>query len=91
MNGDDIYKQAIAKFGIAKQTDMLIEEMAELTQSLLKNRRKPNDGAVLENVYEEFADVTIVMRRIQTLLFPEQLAGHVAYKLVKLKQLIDKD
>jgi len=36
---DDIYKKSIDTFGVKSQVDMLIEEMSELTQVLLKWRR----------------------------------------------------
>lgn len=90
LSSDDIYKSAIEKFGVNKQIDMLIEEMSELTQALLKHRRKPDNIEVLDNLHEEFADVTIVMRQIACILSKEDVAGYVAYKIIKLKQLIDK-
>lgn len=87
---ETIYQQAIKKFGVDKQVDMLIEEMAELTQALLKVRRYPNDIHRLDNVHEEFADVTIVMRQIETLLFKEQLSEMIAHKEIKLEQKINQ-
>ncbi len=84
-----IYEQAIEKFGIEKQIDMLIEEMAELTQALLKYRRKQNQ-VTLENIWEEFVDVTIVMRQIELTLNPMEIDSMMSCKLDKLQRLIEK-
>ena len=58
-----LYAEAWETWGPQKQIDMLIEEMAELTQALLKARRQ---GAIFSNdVYEEIADVGICMGQIE--------------------------
>lgn len=58
-----LYADAWETWGLQKQIDMLIEEMAELTQALLKARRQ---GAVFSNdVYEEMADVGICMGQVE--------------------------
>jgi len=36
---DELFKQAVEKWGAIAQVDMMIEEMAELTKALLKHRR----------------------------------------------------
>ena len=55
-------------YGEKKQTDMMIEEMSELTKALLKFRRKlSNNGDIsheLENIMEELADVQIMLWQI---------------------------
>ena len=51
---------AIMKYGCDKQTDVAIEEMAELTQSLIHNRRgRP------ANIPEEIADVEIMLEQLK--------------------------
>lgn len=37
---ENILLQAIVEYGAEAQTDMMIEEMSELTKALLKHRRK---------------------------------------------------
>jgi len=59
------HQRALNKFGEQNQKDMAIEEMAELTQALLKERRGGD-----HNVAEEIADVTIVLDQLK-LLYPE--------------------
>lgn len=55
-------------YGATAQTDIMIEEMSELTKALLKFRRKLlSDGDIkheLENVMEELADVQIILWQI---------------------------
>ncbi len=86
--GQKIYREAIDKFGEQSQYDMLIEEMAELTQAILKNRRRNKPGTITENLHEEFADVQIVMAQIQLCLNPVRLQFWKQEKLLRLSQRI---
>lgn len=56
----EICKNAINKFGAYHQLDMLIEEMAELTQSISKFKRDK-----IHNVEEEVADVEIMLEQLR--------------------------
>lgn len=58
-----LYHTAWVHWGGDAQIDMLIEEMAELTQALLKSRR--NGVAFSYAVLEEFSDVEICMEQIK--------------------------
>ena len=58
-----LYNWAWKHWGAETQIDMLIEEMAELTQALLKSRR--NGVAFSLAVIEEFADVQICMEQVK--------------------------
>lgn len=73
----NLHQQALTKFGEQKQKDMLIEEMSELTQALLKDRRGRES-----NIPEEIADVQIVLDQIK-LLYPDW----ISWEQVKLKRL----
>ena len=76
----DIYAETLLKYGRDRQIDKLIEEMAELTQALLKYKHgEPH------NVPEELADVQIVMRQLLP-LFPE----NKEWIENKLKKLVDR-
>lgn len=59
-----IFLKAIAKYGKEAQTDMMIEEMSELTKALLKYRRYPSDETI-ENIREEMADVKIMFDQME--------------------------
>ena len=61
-----VCKKAIVEFGVDAQTDMLIEEMSELTKALLKLRRAHNKHIEYYepekiDVAEEIADVIIML------------------------------
>ena len=47
------------------QTWVAIEEMAELTQALVKHYRKPDDPETLEHIIEEMADVEIMLHQLK--------------------------
>lgn len=60
---NNLYSWAWKHWGADAQIDMLIEEMSELTQALLKSRRT---GVVFSNsVVDEFVDVEICMEQIK--------------------------
>lgn len=66
-----ILEGAITKYGPGPQTDMMIEEMSELTKALCKYRRAIGcDADELEiscklgNVLEEMADVQIMLNQM---------------------------
>lgn len=60
-----------AHYGIEPQTDMLIEEMSELTKALLKYRRAKAEtaatGLLLTDIADELADVKIMLAQIEYL------------------------
>ena len=73
-----ILERAIAKFGSAAQTDMMIEKMSELTKALIKLRRESSSVWLVRkwpvlitglraNVVEEIADVQIMLNQMQLL------------------------
>jgi len=71
------YQRALSKFGENAQKEMIIEEMAELTQAILKDRRGRES-----NISEEIADVQIVLDQIK-LLHPDWKT----WEQIKLKRL----
>lgn len=78
-----LYDIALSQFGIRNQTDMLIEEMAELTQALLHDRRgRPS------NIAEEIADVQIMLEQIVFFFRMEYDVGEQKHK--KLCRLAER-
>lgn len=65
MNEENILLQAIVEYGKDAQTDMMIEEMSELTKALLKHRRYPGDESTVDNIREEMADVQIMLDQMR--------------------------
>jgi NTP pyrophosphatase (non-canonical NTP hydrolase) len=82
---EKICKRALEKWGIDKQTDMMIEEMSELTKALLKVRR----GESLDNVIDELADVSIVLEQMTIFFGKELVENQKKVKLERLKRRID--
>lgn len=84
-SADDIYREALTKYGINSQILMVMEKMAELQKELCKNRR----GA--ENIVciaEEIADVEIMLEQMK-LYF--DIGEHVEkIKNIKLRRLQDR-
>lgn len=60
----DVLKQAITNFGDGSQTDILIEEMAELTKAIIKSRRNGGHYSTPE-ILEELADVQICLDQLK--------------------------
>lgn len=80
---DKLYNKAITKWGLVSQSNMLIEEMAELTQALLHDRRS-HKSITEENLIEEIVDVGIMISQFIT-LFPKDVIENIKQK--KLKRL----
>ena len=64
MKSENIFKQAVDKFGVENQLLKLVEEMAELTQAIIKHRLYPDEPKHLNNMLEELADVNIVFEQL---------------------------
>lgn len=75
-----IYQKAIEKFGQSHQKDKMIEEMAELTIALFKER-----SGLEHNIAEEIADTQIVLNQMK-LLYPDW----ISWEQVKLKRLEER-
>lgn len=79
-----LYDWAWKHWGSDAQIDVLIEEMAELTQALLKSRR---NGVVFSfSVIEEIADVEICMEQIRQKI--AEIGSQVPLETIKRKKLI---
>lgn len=56
----DVFRNAVQTWGKEAQTDMMIEEMAELTKAILNERRGRD-----HNIAEEMADVRIMLAQME--------------------------
>lgn len=81
---ENILLQAIVEYGAEAQTDMMIEEMSELTKALLKHRRKESEKT-LYNILEEIADVQIMLDQMK--LIHDDGKATDKYRDVKLLRL----
>lgn len=81
---ENILLRAIVEYGAEAQTDMMIEEMSELTKALLKHRRKESEKT-LDNILEEIADVQIMLDQMK--LIHDDGKATDKYRDVKLLRL----
>ena len=79
-----IYKQAIEKWGVDSQVDMLQEECIELALAIRKFRREPS-AERFKDVCEELADVTIMTEQMKEI--PNIFNSSMVFKEQKLKRL----
>ncbi len=90
MSDIDVYNLALARFGGKAQTEMMIEEMSELTKAICKLNRAQDaheKKAAFDNIYEEIADVEIVLAQMRLLFGPDNIDKE---KVKKLDRLIDR-
>ena len=76
-------------YGYNKQSEMLIEEMAELTKAIMKHKRKEYDVTLptYENLIEELADTSLVLDQIVYLLQCESKVAEIKrYKAERTKE-----
>lgn len=82
----DVFRNAVQTWGKEAQTDMMIEEMAELTKELLNERRGRD-----HNIAEEMADVRIMLAQMEIIF---QNAGEVEQrfreKIARLDQRLQE-
>jgi len=86
-----IFKAAINKWGKEIQVEIAIEEMAELIKALQKIKRNSDDSTqwmeLIHNVWEEIADVEIMLEQIKLIY---GVVGVNDFKEAKLKRLKDR-
>lgn len=78
----DVFRNAIQTWGKEAQTDMMIEEMAELTKEILNERRGRD-----HNIAEEMADVKIMLAQMEIIF---QNAGEVEQKFREKVARLDR-
>jgi NTP pyrophosphatase (non-canonical NTP hydrolase) len=94
MKSENIFKQAVDKFGVENQLLKLVEEMAELTQAIIKHRLYPNEPKHFNNLLEEIIDVNIVFEQLSYAeLFTTDIAVdlfnmHYKRKLDRMESLL---
>lgn len=88
MTPEEIYKQAIAQYGVEPQRKMAIEEMAELTNALMKFDRGRN---TVDDIIEEIADVTIMMSQLAIIYGQKAVQLQIDYKTQRLARRLNKE
>lgn len=92
MNRQAVFSAAIHSNGGNAQIDVAVEEMAELTQALVKTKRYATDkdfDRFRANVIEEIADVEIMLEQLRIIFGAHEKEIDDA-KTFKLKRLADR-
>lgn len=78
-----VLNRAIEVYGVGNQIDQAEQEMIELLDAL-KHRRRPDR---ITNVYEEIADVGIMLDQLKLIFHCEEIVSNIrAQKLARLEQ-----
>lgn len=78
----EIFKSAVYWYGKEAQTDMMIEEMAELTKEIMNERRGRD-----HNIAEEMADVWIMLAQMEIMFQNAKEVGRIFWeKIARLDQ-----
>jgi len=94
MNQDNIYNEALKKFGYRKQLLMMIEKMSELTQAILKQFRMSDTFFYTDAIIEEMADVDIMLMELKSGLDTDGIKIYenvYCDKLYRLSNLINEE
>ena len=84
MTEKEVFKTAIAVYGKKAQEDIAIEEMSELTQAIMHNRRGRES-----NIPEEIADVLIAVEQLIIIHDCEEAVKGIKYhKMMRLQENI---
>lgn len=95
MDRKDCYQKILDKWGSETQSDMCIEEMAELTKALCKLKRVNISGydkqPILENIKEEIADVLNMAEQLELVFGHDEIEKIRDEKLLRtMKRLADR-
>lgn len=89
MTSKETMHKAINTYGVENQIIKTVEELSELSQALCKFLSKPyteSDRTILDNIYEEIADVDIMLEQCK-MIFYESEDKINDYKKEKIKRL----
>jgi NTP pyrophosphatase (non-canonical NTP hydrolase) len=85
MNQRMIYQRAIDTFGEDHQLAKTIEECMELAVALMHYR---DNKIPLDQVLQEVADVTIMMRQCALIFGEHVVDAHISYKMTRLDGVV---
>jgi len=89
MKEDRLYSEALSKWGIDTQKNMLVEECSELIKAVMKLRRKRNSESLIEFL-EELIDVEITINQVKIFYDKGLLQTIKTQKLEKLQKLLEE-
>ena len=85
----EVLKLAIEIYGERSQTDIIIEEMSELTKALLKLRRATDSGQIAQaqktdHIEEEMGDVAIMLTQLEMIFDADNVQKWANAKIDRL-------
>ncbi len=81
-----VLEKAVETWGETAQTDVMIEEMAELTKEILNHRRGRES-----NISEEMADVYIMLKQLEIIFENEgKVKTFIEAKINRLEERLNK-
>lgn len=84
----ELYQKCLSKWGVDAQVKMLNEEIGELLAAMGKFDRRRVE---VHDVITELADVSIMVEQMATLFGYEEFEKEKDYKLVRLKERLEKN
>jgi hypothetical protein len=87
MTGQDIFQQAIDKYGVQAQANKAIEELSELIRAISRIENEINLDN-FANLVEEMADVYIMLKQLEMIYYIEEatLEAVIEHKIILLNQ-----
>lgn len=85
-----VLKAALDEYGIRSQSDIAIEEMAELTKAIIKCRREFIHTSIA-NLLEEIADALIMLEQLSMHYGTDFISEIVKAKIIRLNIRIEED
>jgi len=82
----NIYKDALEKWGIELQLDMMIEECAEVIQAITHLKR----GGDMGQLIEELADLTIMLRQMKEICGHKRIGLAIENKLERFQRRLKR-
>jgi NTP pyrophosphatase (non-canonical NTP hydrolase) len=90
MTKEQIYEQAIDKYGFDAQLDQLTEECGELIVACNKLRRKGQESVPM--MIDELADVQIMINQIRfAMQLEDEINERIEFKLERLKKRLENE
>ena len=87
MKYKETLQEAILKYGYTSQITMAVEEMAELLNTIAKERR---GRATQKDIVTEIADVTIMMWQLSLIYGEQSVEMEIEQKIERLKERIEQ-
>ena len=82
----ELYTRLVKLYGVGHQMDVAVEEMAELTNAIMKLRRH---RASSDDVITEIADVVVCMEQLALRFGVDAVMAEKERKLQRLKERVD--